>query len=263
MEYVNSDQLIFVLASPAGGGYRLGRIICCLDNVYWYKARLNGKYPYSIYPTSELKGKDISSYHFDRRTELGMVPLIGERIERFWNNAEHYYSHIWPTEMQKCGADKILASGKQLVWVLHDMPNDLAQFPNAKIINLVDIDVENIIDRYLVTTALFPVNIENSRIKPKTDNSHSILLKELMKVNTAPTYRDFWMWETYRVPVYSAQYSVEYRNYVSELIKSRNRTAIKENPKHLAVTWDTLDIETIKQFVGASTIDENYKKLLI
>jgi hypothetical protein len=27
MDYVNSDQLIFVLASPAGGGYRLARII--------------------------------------------------------------------------------------------------------------------------------------------------------------------------------------------------------------------------------------------
>ena len=262
MDYVNSDQLIFVLASPAGGGYRLARIICCLDNVYWYEAKLNGKYPYSIYYTPELKGRDISPYHFDRRTTKGMVPLIGERVERFWHDPEAYYSQVWPREMQHCGADKILDSGKKLLWVLHDLPTDLDRFPNAKIINLVDRDLEQVIDRYLTTTALFPVSIENPALKPKVDNAYTTVLKGLEQINPTPTYRDFWMWETYQIAVYSTAHDNEYREYVSELIKTNDRSLIKENPKHLTVTWDTLDIESIRTFLDADVVDPNYIKLI-
>lgn len=262
MDFNNSDQLIFVLASPAGGGYRLGRLVCCLDNVHWYEAKLNGKSPNSVYYTPELKGKNISPYHFDRRTQTGMIPLIGERVERFWDNPEEYYSKVWPQEMIKAGADKILTSGKSLLWVLHDMPNDLFRFPNAKIINLIDPDVEAVIDRYMITTALFPITIENPSLKPESDNEHSRKLKALEKINSAPTYRDFWMWENYNVAEYSEAVNSQYRIYVSDLIKKNDRSLVKENPKCLNITWDSLDVNLIKEFIGAGSIDPNYINLI-
>ena len=262
MDFINSDQLIFVLASPAGGGYRLGRLICCFDNVYWYEAKLNGRYPYSVYYSSGLKGKLISPYHFDRRTQTGMIPLVGERVERFWDDTEEYYSNVWPDQMKIAGAEDILKQGKKLVWVLHDMPNDLTRFPNAKIINLVDNDLESVIDRYLVTTALFPVSIENPGLKPNDDNEYTTKLKALEKINPNPTYRDFWMWENYNVPQYSETVDTEYRIYVSNLIKKNDRSAVKENPKCLNITWDTLDIDLIKQFIGAGSIDPDHISLI-
>lgn len=262
MDYINSDQLLFVLASPAGGGYRLARIISCFDNVHWYEARLNGRYPYSIYYTPELKGRDISPYHFDRRTPEGMVPLIGERVERFWDDVNEYYNTVWPSEMDRCAAHKILNSGKHLLWVLHDLPQDLSRFPNAKIINLLDTDLENVIDRYLTTTALFPVSIENPALKPNVDNLYTEKLKTLEKQNPAPTYRDFWAWTNYGVPVFQDEYTAVYRKYVSAMIKSRDTMQIKENPKCLTVTWDSLDINLIKNFIAAESIDPNYIKLI-
>jgi hypothetical protein len=37
---------------------------------------------------------------------------------------------------------------------------------------------------------------------------------------------------------------------------------IKENPKCLTVTWDSLDINLIKNFIAAESIDPNYIKLI-
>jgi hypothetical protein len=191
-----------------------------------------------------------------------MVPLIGERVERFWHDPERYYSQVWPREMQNCGADKILNSGKKLLWVLHDLPTALDRFSNAKIINLVDCDLEQVIDRYLITTALFPVSIENPALKPEVDNTYTITLKSLEQINPTPTYRDFWMWENYQTAVYSTAHDKEYREYVAKLIKNNDRSLIKENPRCLTVTWDTLDIESIRTFLDADAIDSNYIKLI-
>lgn len=275
MDYTNSDQLIFVLASPAGGGYRLGRIVCCLDNVYWYSCQNNGLTPWSIFRSnpddpslapSKVKGRNISKYHFDRRTTHGMIPLLGERIEKFWNTdqLDTFYKENWNEEFIKAGGAEILNSGKSILWVLHDIPQSLeSKFPNAKIINLLDDDVYAVIRRYLITTALFPFKIENKNLKPIVDNEVSENLLELEKLNPNPTYRDYWAWVNKKQPEYSTLYNEEYIKYVSSIVISQQNEMTKKNPKYLTVTWDTLDIEIIKQFVGSLTINDNYKQLLV
>lgn len=232
-------------------------------------------FPYSIFrknpnkprlAAAKVKGRTISKYHFDRRTQTGMIPLLGERIEKFWkdNQLETLYKENWNNEFRIAGGPEILNIGASILWVLHDIPSNLEnKFPNAKIINLLDDDIYSVIDRYLTTTALFPFKIENTNLKPLEDNQVSKDLAELEKLNANPTYRDYWAWTNKGVPVYDNLFNEDYIKYVSSIIISQQQELTKENPKYLTVTWDTLNIESIKQFIGASSIDEHYKQLLV
>jgi hypothetical protein len=274
MDYTNSDRLLFVLASPAGGGYRLARIISCFDNVHWYTSKGNGLYPWSVVrdniskprlSAARVKGRNISKYHFDRRTENGMIPLLGERIEKFWeiNELDIFYEENWNNEFLISGGADITASGKYVLWVLHDIPTTLLnRFPNAKIISLLDDDPYEVIRRYLTTTALFPFKIENRNLKPVVDNQVSDNLLELEKLNPNPTYRDYWAWTTKGVADYSTVFNEDYIKYVSDIIFHQQTEMSKENPKCLKVTWDSLDIDLIKNFIASESIDPNYIKLI-
>lgn len=265
MDYINSDKLIFVLASPAGGGYRLGRIICCFDNVFWYEAIRNGKYPWRIFSSDQVKGKNISPYHFDRRTATNMIPLLGERIERFWNKDDinWLYNQNWSSEMEAAGAREILSSGKSLVWVLHDTADYLLdRFPNAKIINLYDENIDTVIVRYLTTTALFPISIENTKLKPNYENEHLLSINALQKINPSPTYRDFWVWEQKGIAKFETRFENEYKDFISSMLIDQHHKRTIKSPKYLSVSWDNLDIDAIKNFISASSVNENYISLV-
>jgi hypothetical protein len=54
----------------------------------------------------------------------------------------------------------------------------------------------------------------------------------------------------------------EYREYVSKLIYERHSISNVESDRYLNVSWNTLDIQKIKEFIGATDIDENYVNLL-
>jgi hypothetical protein len=274
MDYTNSDRLLFVLASPAGGGYRLARIISCFDNVHWYSCQNNGLHPWSVYRADpknpspspfKVKGRDISKYHFDRRTKNGMIPLLGERIEKFWevDELDILYKENWNNEFLTSRGADIVASGKYVLWVLHDIPTTLQnRFPNAKIISLLDDDPYEVITRYLTTTALFPFKIENKNLKPIVDNQVSKNLSELEKLNPNPTYRDYWAWTTKGIAEYSTLFKKDYTTYVSSIIFHQRTEMSKENPKCLKVSWDSLDIDLIKNFIASESIDPNYIKLI-
>jgi hypothetical protein len=147
--------------------------------------------------------------------------------------------------------------------VLHDIPDTLVdRFPNAKIINLLDDNVNEVIKRYLTTTALFPFKIENKNLKPIVDNQVSKNLSELEKLNPNPTYRDYWAWTTKGVADYDTVFNEDYIKYVSNIIVQQQTEMSKENPKCLTITWDSLDVELIKNFIAAESIDPNYIKLI-
>ena len=264
MDYINSNRLLFILASPAAGGYRLGRIVSCCNNVHWYSSIDNGIDPWNIFYTSKVNGKDISPYHFDRTTQTGVIPLVGERVEKFWNSDDvsNYYNTCWNNEMNRAGASNILNQNKYLLWVLHDTAaNIFSKFPNAKIINLVDDDIDLLVDRYLITTANFPIQIKNPSIKPTLYNSKfSIKLKQLMQFNVKPTYRDFWAWKEYSYPFYSNQFDTHYSSYIKNLLIARN--IAHQSLPILNVSWNTFDVNKICNFIDATAIDPYYYGLL-
>lgn len=266
MDFINSNRLLFVVASAGGGGHRLGRIISCIDNVYWYAdKKTNGINPWDIFLTDSVKGKNISPYHFDRITPKNIIPLLGERAERYWFefDVDQFYTQVWSQSMYAAGADEIINSGKYVLWVVHDTPQYLlARFPNAKIINLVDKDIDTVIERYLKTTALFPIVINNKSIKPDYLNDFSLSIEELKAINPSPTYRDFWAWNQYTLPVYIDKLNVEYKSYVSNMLNKQNAERIKENPKYINVTWDDLNIDSIIKYLDATSINKNYIDLL-
>jgi hypothetical protein len=59
----NNTNYLFILANQGAGGHRLGRIISCFNNVYWYSSKHNGEHPWDVFFTEAVSGKNISQYH--------------------------------------------------------------------------------------------------------------------------------------------------------------------------------------------------------
>jgi len=271
-DIINSDKLLFICASPAGGGFRLGRLVSCFDKVHWYADDRNGKSPWDIFcnrPNSEgdqrVTGKDISPYHYDRYVNGTTIPLVGERIERYWNveDLEYFYNTVWFEQMKMCCAQDLLNKDVYVSWVVHDSPDYIAsRFPNAKIINLIDSDFSSVVERYKSTTALFPIILRNKKLKPAYKNEYANVVDELLSKNKDATYRDYWAWTVKNVPVYDSSFDVEYTKWLFEYIN--NVTVQKENTstKVLNINWNSINIEEIKMYLSLDNVDDRYKILL-
>jgi len=267
MDYINSNRLLFICAFPGGSGYRFGRLISCFTNVYWYANRRNGDVPWQFVFNKEVKGKAISPYHYDRRTSKNMIPLVGERVEKYWNtlDIDQYYTSTWTSLMEAAGANQLIDQDQYISWIVHDTPEHLSRrFPNSKIINLIDNDIDSIVERYKETTALFPVSLENSYIKPSYKNDYAVSLDELEKINSQPSYKDLWAWQTFKIPKYFKKLDSAYTADLSEFMQNLGeQKQVQDTENILSVSWQDLDIEVIKNFIGADLVDPNYVELLV
>jgi len=253
----NSPHLLFILANAGAGGHRLGRIISCIDKIFWYSSENNGISPWDIFFDDVVSGKNISPYHYDRIINDKPVPLLGERIERWWKNEdiEYFYKNVWNREFLKNGYSDILE--KQYIhWVLHEIPEHLTiRFPNAKIISLIDENVEMVAKRYIETTARFPINLKLANLKPDYLSNHGKIVEELKKKKENPNEYDLWLF---------SNPNDSYEEYVFNMLNSRNKKCLEfDHPNYLKISWNCLDIDKIIDFLGATSIHENYKKFII
>jgi len=251
-------NLLFILANQGGGGHRLGRIVSCLDNVYWYSHNYNGITPLDLSFDTRVTGRTISRYNYDRRIDKVFVPLVGERIERYWEEDQinDYYATTWVKLMQN---KKILLLGDYYVhWVLHDEPSYIRKrFPKAKIISLIDSNIGEVADRFLKTTSLFPIDVSLKGMKPRKKNLFSKQVDSLLKANPKATELDLW---NHLNP--GSSYEEYYEHIYSKLYAS-NESRIKfEHRNHLKVSWETLDIVKIANFLKSSSLNYNYTDLL-
>jgi len=254
----DSSNYLFILCSPGAGGHRLGRIISCIDNVYWYSNTKNGITPWDIFFTDAVTGKNISPYHYDRLVENDQVPLVGERIERWWNpeDIDYFYTNVWAKEMEKF---QPLAKTQYIHWVLHDNPaNILSKFPNAKIIALVDSDVDAVVDRYLETTANFPCFYHHKNLKPDYLNDYA---KSVDFLQRGATEKDLWIFNNCpSVEDFNSDY---YRTFMHRKLSEENKIRNKfSDPRYIKITWQTFKISQVIKFLEATSIADNYKKLL-
>lgn len=269
-----NDRLLFVCANPGNGGHRLARILCCFENVYWYSDSRNGVHPWEVYYNpddskgkSKVSGKDISPYHFDRYIGESTAPLVGERIEKYWNpeDLDYFYKFVWTREMKKSGAMSVVESKKFLVWVVHDDPGYILQrFPGSLIINLIDDSIKDTVDRYLRTTALFPIEIKNKNLKPAYQTDYSLLVDDLLAINHSACFRDLWAFEHYHNPYFDTEMLTEYRAYIERYLGDLDQKKLRVSGKIHSLKWSTFDLAKLPIALGSITdqrigvlIDEN------
>jgi hypothetical protein len=251
-------NMLVILANQGAGGHRLGRIISCLNNVYWYNHKYNGSSPLELSFDHRVTGKTISRYHYDRRIDKVFVPLIGERIERYWEPEQinYYYSNVWSKLMQN---KKIQALDDLYVhWVLHDEPAYIhKRFPKAKIISLIDDNITEVADRYLKTTSLFPIDVTLKGTKPKKKNQLSKQIASLIKLKPDATELDLW----YHLNK-GASSDDYYETIFNKLYFANEQRLNFDHKNHLKVSWKTLDIVKIANFLKSSSLDYDYTRLL-
>jgi hypothetical protein len=256
----NSPNYLFILVNPGSGGHRLGRIISCISNVYWYSHNKNGIHPWDVFFTDKVSGKNISQYHYDRLVGDDSIPLLGERIERWWNTEDYniFYNEVWSKRIVKFQS---ILDNRYIHWVLHDLPNDLLiRFPNAKIISLIDTDIEAVVNRHLVTTSNFPCYYQHQNLKPTYLTEHAKIATALSKIKTNATEKDLWIFKNC---ITSNDYELDYKLSVyNKVLNDNNIRNMFEDPRHKKITWESLDIAQVIDFLNATNIDDNYKKLL-
>lgn len=252
MNYFERADILFILANQGAGGHRLGRIISCLDNVYWYSSKHNGINPWDLFLDNTVTGKSISQYHYDRTMGNNTLPIVGERILKWWNIEDHknFYTTNWSTEFSKL----TLPAGMFVHWVLHDTPQDLHKiFPQAKIISLIDTDLDIVTSRYMQTTARFPCAIKHFNLKPSYKNNYATIVEKLGN----PTEEELWFYNN------PNSNRVDYFNHIKEnLTLLNNARQLYAHKNYLSLTWETLDIDIIKSFLNSDNIDSSYKTLL-
>jgi len=257
MNCFDSSKYLFILVNQGAGGHRFGRIVSCLDNVYWYACSQNGAEPWDITGPSTIVGKDISAYHYDRIVGNRPVPLLGRRIERWWRPAdfEHFYNKVWAREIDQWIIQGILKE-QYIHWVIHDTPEKLHQrFPNAKFISVIDTDLEQTTERFMRTASKFPVNLKLEKVRPPYLNAHAKAVKKLAEMMEVPTEQDLWM--------YNNKTKEGYREAVfAELSRDNKIRDEFSSDRYLKVYSDNIDIQSIMDFLGAKSINENYKLLL-
>jgi hypothetical protein len=250
----DSANLLFILANAGAGGHRLGRIISCIDDVYWYSSENNGINPWDIFFDDVVSGKNISPFHYDRLINNKQVPLLGERIEKWWEekDVDYFYKNIWSREFYNFND---ILEKNYIHWILHDTPDTLiSRFPNAKIIALIDDDVGLVTKRYIETTASFPVNLKLSNLRPDYLNDYANIVEELKKHKEVPTEYDVWA---------ADNHNESYEEYVYNMLDSKNQKRLEfSHPNYLKISWKYLYLTNILNFLGSKNIHMNYKKLI-
>lgn len=259
------DKLLFICANPGAGGYKLGRIISCFNNVFWYSNGRNGYTPWDIYQNDRVAGKNISGKHYDRYIGYQMVPLAGERIECYWeqDDIDTFYNTVWATEMLKSGAISIMDNDMYISWIVHDTPQYIrSRFPNAKIVNLFDTDIDQIAKRYLTTTSHFPVYFNKDTLKPTYLNDYARTLDELMTLNPKPRIKDLWMWKTHQAPIFDKECRSEYLEDITKMLEVYNNDKKIESPSYLSLTLDSLSVDTLQKYLNSTAVNENVTLLI-
>lgn len=248
----NNSNYLFILANQGAGGHRLGRLISCFNNVYWYSSIHNGVDPWDVFLDQKITGKSISAYHYDRTIDNKTVPIVGERILKWWHPQDYknFYNTVWANEIKKI----TMPANVFIHWVLHDTPAEIhAIFPQAKIISLIDTDLDSVTDRYMATTANFPCAINHFNLKPTYKNQYANDIDILGN----PTEQQLWFY------THKHCTQKDYTDHIKEnltLLNNVRQSYVDKN--YLTTTWENIDLNDIKRFLIADTIHQCHTRIL-
>lgn len=242
---MNGAKLLIINSLQGAGGHRLGRILSCFEDVYWYSHPNNGLEPWSLALNNKIKESAISKYHYDRILSNGeSIPLIGSRIEKYWDSPKWYDN--WLSIM-----NTLDLPDKFLTFVVHDSPKYLRSFfPEAFIVNLI-CDPDKSTDRHMNTSAKFRIDFKLKGQRPDYKSVWVKASEQLLSKNKNATEADLW------------EYMYKTDHYQG--MKIKNREANKLNFKEKSYANITLDYESLKlydleKYFGV--LDASHKRLL-
>ena len=252
------DNFVIVSANSGGGGWKMARLSCCYENVYWYKYKSNGEYPWTMPEDYTCTERKLAKNHFDRILPDGkVVPLFGERVSRFWDD------DAWMDRWRELYANLDLPDGK-LVSVSHDSPFLLRKwFPNAFIINLYEEDSKVSADWHLQTSSNYRINHHFSGMRPEYKNAYAKKLDHII-VNKPwgeeATFKDIWLYDTHRLYEWTDDLYEEYKQHEYYTIGEENRMRKHQSMFcDINTTWDEFDVTILEPALGK--INKNYGRV--
>jgi len=243
---MSGAKLLIINSLQGGGGHRLGRILSCYENVYWYSHPNNGEYPWTFSTNDKIKEAAFSKYHYDRILEDGTrIPLIGSRIEKYWGNDD------WLVNWKQLMANIVLPD-KFITFVVHDSPSYLRRyFPKSVIVNLMS-DPLLSTKRHMQTSANFRIDFKLEGQVPNYKSKWVKVRDALLELNKDATEKEAWTFINAG------------KNY-EEHMKDYNLKANKKNfderkDADYTISWNTFEPEFFQQYFGE--LDAHYERLL-
>ena len=235
-------MLLFISFEPASGGHKIARTIASLPNVYWYSDPKNGLNPWNINSRSDVKGKEISRFHFNRITDWGEVPPPHDFVSDFFPDQKFYYDVIFKPRYEWIRKN---IPDQYIIIPTHSKPVELRKhFPDCKIIQVTK-PLNYTVERYLRTTANFPAYARNFDIIPE----NNVFLEELLwfggkQWHHKLTKKDLWAFKS-RGKMFDDSMWEVYETYIFNMIKDNYTHRIfSKQPDVLHFNNDWKEVKT-------------------
>jgi len=162
-------------------GHQIGRLISSCENVQWYNWTENGSTPWT--PNKNPSTSNLSIYHFDRRFDGAVgVGVCDKTVPPVLDFAKR-------NKYVEISFDKILDWGatvypNNLLYVSHsDLDQSKDFFQHCKHIVVINENIDEIVERYLKTTANFiyswtPTNSDDWTIECQRLTFKEAVMKE-------------------------------------------------------------------------------------
>lgn len=248
------DRLLIVSANSGGGGWKMARLSCCYEGVYWYACDSNGDHPWTMPDDYECTERLLAKNHFNRYLPNGdVVPLFGERVSRFWND------DAWIQRWQRL-YNQLDLPDKKLVFVSHDSPQELRNwFPNSFIINLYEDDSKNSSNWHLRTSANYRIDHHFSGMKPAYKNRYQNIIDLILNNKASPTFKDIWLYNTFQCFDWTDELYKLYEDYEHHRIHCENLLRQSQSAYcDINTTWNTFSVDILK---ALGKLDDNYTKV--
>ena len=252
---LDESRIIFISFEQGCGGHKLGRVLSCLPDVYWYSHKDNGANPWNVYfKNSDIRQRHISRYHFDRLVPNGSLPPIHDYVKDFIPDEEHYYTRFFYPRFEKMGGNMIIKKNRIIICT-HELPEKLLKrFPNAKVLNLID-DEYKTGERYLHTTAVFPGFLKMKWLDGENTEYGKKLRTIAKEIGPDFTIRDIWAWDKYKLK-FNDKHHIEYSMNIHDIIRinMRKRRHLPPHYKNLSNIYEidknNINYKGIKRFLN-------------
>lgn len=217
-----SKRIVFVSFENGGGGHRMARVIATLPQMYWYSCKENGIHPWNTYfKETSIRQRYVTPAHFDRIVPNGKLPPTHDYVKDFFECKDTYYK-LFAKKFSQVAPD----TDKKFVYCTHSLPNELMHyFPHSKVLNMYNVEVDKLVERYLKTTAIFPGYVRQKGLVEE-DNNYLMYLEEMKSKYKGFTFRDLWAKEKFNT-LYKESYQEEYKKSLLKIFQ--NNISNREN----------------------------------